>query len=352
MKSDLAVFGYRRLLTVKLWFIETTVMQNYSGYRSVLIVAGLSLNFSATAQTTTAFPVQPIRALVGYAAGGGADGLIRAIAPELSEALGQPIVIDNRGGGGTVPATQVVAVSKPDGYTMFVADNAYVVNPALMSKLPYDSVRDFTPIVVVESSSTTLLVVHPSFPARSVQALIALARSSPGKLNYASGGNGTVPHIMGELMKFEAKLNMIHVPYKSTGLAIYAVTAGEVPIGLGGIFAVKSLAESGRLRALALASGERSNLMPQVPTFKEVGWPALDATAYRGLIAPAGTPREAILRINAAVNKVLQLPAVRSRFTDVGYVPLGGTPEAYGQIIRSEMEKWGKIIRNAGIKAE
>ncbi|HTD91692.1 MAG TPA: tripartite tricarboxylate transporter substrate-binding protein [Burkholderiales bacterium] len=313
------------------------------------LVTAFCIGAPAAAQS---FPVQPIRAVVGYAAGGGADGLIRAIAAELSENLGQPVVIDNRAGGGTVIGTHVVAASKPDGYTIFVADNAYVVNPALMSKLPYDSVRDFTPIVAVESSSTTLLITHPSFPARSVKELIAMARASPGKLNFASGGNGTVPHVMGELLKYEAKINLIHVPYKSTGLAVYSVTAGEVPVGLGGIFAVKSLADSGRLRALALASSERSNLMPQVPSFKELGWPALDATAYRGLIAPAGTPRDAILKINAAANKALQMPAVRARFTDVGYVPLGGTPEDYGRIIRTEMEKWGRIIRNAGIKVE
>ena len=232
------------------------------------------------------------------------------------------------------------------------ADNAYVVNPALMAKLPYDSLRDFTPIVAAESSSTTLLVMHPSFPAKSVKELLAIVRAQPGKLIYSSGGNATVPHIMGELMKFEMKINWIHVPYKSTGLAIYATTAGEVPIGLGGIFAVKSLAESGKLRPLALASGARSGLMPNVPTFKEQGWPAMDATAYRGLIAPAGTPREAILKINAAVNKALQLPAVKKRFADVGYITLGGTPEDYGKIIRAEMEKWGRIIRNAGIRVE
>ena len=311
-----------------------------------------ALILCASGATAQSFPAQPIRALVGYAAGGGADGFIRSIANELSEALGQPIIIDNRGGGGTVPATQIVAGAKPDGHTIFVADNAYVVNPALMAKLPYDSLRDFTPIVAGESSSTTLLAVHPSFPAKSVKELLAIVRAQPGKLNYASGGNGTVPHIMGELMKSEMKINWIHVPYKSTGLAIYATTAGEVPIGLGGIFAVKSLADVGKLRALALASGARSDLMPAVPTFKELGWPALDATAYRGLIAPAGTPRDAILKINAAANKALQMPAVRKRFADVGYTVLGGTPEEYGKILRTEMDKWSKIIRNAGIKVE
>jgi tripartite-type tricarboxylate transporter receptor subunit TctC len=303
----------------------------------------------AHAQT---FPVQPIRALVGYAAGGGADGFIRAFSNELSEFLGQPVIIDNRGGGGTVPATQIVASSKPDGYTIMVCDNAFVVNPALMPKLPYDSLRDFTPIIAGQSSSTTLLVSHPSFPARSVKEMLAIVRAQPGKLNYAHGGNGTVPHIMGELMKSELKINWIAIPYKSTGLAILSTTSGETPLGLGGIFAVKSLAEAGKLRALALVSATRSDLMPAVPSFKELGWPALDATSYRGLLAPTGTPREAILRINAAANKALQLPAVKKRMNDVGYVVVGGTPEDYGRILRAEMEKWGRIIRGAGIKVE
>lgn len=318
---------------------------------TIRIFTLLLLAFAATASAQN-FPVQPIRALVGYAAGGGADGFIRAFANEMGDALGQPIIIDNRGGGGTVPATQIVVSSKPDGYTIFVCDNAFVVNPALMAKLPYDSLRDFTPIIAGESSSTTLLVVHPSFPAKSVKEMLAIVHAQAGKLNYAHGGNGTVPHIMGELMKSEMKINWVPVPYKSTGLAIYATTSGETPIGLGGIFAVKSLAGVGKLRPLALASGARNDLMPGVPTFKELGWPAIDATAYRGLIAPAGTPRDAILKINAAANKALQLPAVRKRFADVGYQVLGGTPEEYGKILRSEMDKWGRIIRGAGIKVE
>jgi tripartite-type tricarboxylate transporter receptor subunit TctC len=314
-----------------------------------MLAAGLVLATAAAAQS---YPSQQIRMVVGYAAGGGADGLIRAIAPELSELMGQPVVVDNRPGGGTVIGTQLVATSKPDGYTLLVADHAYIVNPALMSRLPYDSLRDFVPVVTISSSSTTMMVVHPSLPVRTVKELIALARARPGKLNYASGGNGTVPHVMGELFKSVAKIDLVHIPYKSTALAIYAATSGEVTIAFGGIFAVKALVDAGRLRALAIASVARSSLMPAVPTFAEAGWPAIDGTGYRGLLAPAGTPREIIVRLNAGVNKALQIPAVRARLTEVGYVALGGTPEDYGRIIAAEMEKWGKIIREAGIKVE
>jgi len=312
-------------------------------------IACLALAGNATAQT---YPNQPVRMLVGYAAGGGADGIIRAIAPELSEVLGQPIVIDNRAGGGTVIATQVVATSKADGYTMYVMDHAFIVNPVLVGKLPYDSQRDFTPVGGISSSSTTLMVVHPSLPVKSVKELVTLARAHPGKLNYSSGGNGTVPHVMGELFNAVAKIKVTHIPYKSTGLAIYATTSGEVMVGFGGIFAAKGLADTGKLRPLAIAAASRSDVMPQVPTFAESGWPQIDATSHRGIIAPANTPRDAVIRMNTAINKVLQIPAVRARMTDVGYVVTGGSPEDFGRVIRTETEKWAKILRDANIKVE
>jgi tripartite-type tricarboxylate transporter receptor subunit TctC len=315
----------------------------------VTLAAGLILAATAAAQP---YPVQQIRMVVGYGAGGGADSLIRALAPELSELLGQQIVVDNRPGGGSVIGTQIVAASRPDGYTLLIADNAYIVNPFLMSKLPYDSLRDFVPVALLSSSSTTLAVVHPSLPVKTVKELISLARARPGELNYASGGNGTLPHLMGGLLNSVAKINLVHIPYKSTALAIYAAASGEVTIAFGGIFAVKGLVEAGRLRALAIASAARNPLMPAVPTFAETGWPAVDATGYRGLLAPAGTPREIIARLNADANKAVQLPAVRARLTELGYDVLGGTPEDYGRVIRAEMEKWGKIIRDAGIKVQ
>jgi tripartite-type tricarboxylate transporter receptor subunit TctC len=298
------------------------------------------------------YPTQPVRMLVGYAAGGGADGIIRAIAPELSEALGQPVIIDNRPGGGTVIATQMVANSKADGYTMYVMDHAFIVNPVLVGKLPYDSLRDFTPVAGISYSSTTLMVAHPSLPVKSVKELVALARAHPGSLNYASGGNGTVPHVMGELFNAVAKINLTHIPYKSTGLAIYAVTSGETMVAFGGIFAAKGLADTGKLRPLAIAAAARSDIMPAVPTFAESGWPQIDATSQRGIIAPAGTPRDVILRMNGAINKVLLMPAVRARMTEVGYVVTGGTPEDFGRVIKTEMDKWAKILRAANIKVE
>lgn len=316
---------------------------------ALLLVAGAAFAAGAAAQ---AYPSQPVRMLVGYGAGGGADTLIRALAPELGELLGQQLIIDNRPGGGTVIATQLVAASKPDGYTLYVADNAYIVNPFLMSKLPYDSLKSFTPVIALSSDSQVLAFVHPSLPVRTLKELIALAKARPGQLNFASGGNGTLPHIMGEMLQSAAHIRLAHIPYKSTAAAIFAVTSGEVSIGFGGIFAVKGLVESGKLRVLAIASGVRNPLMPQVPTFIEAGGPPLDGTGYRGLLAPAGTPREVIMRLNAEANKALKMPAVRARFADLTLTPLGGTPEDFARIIAAEMDKWGGIIRDAGIRVE
>ena len=298
------------------------------------------------------YPSQPIRAVVGYAAGGGADGVIRAISSELGEALGQPVLIENRPGGGTVIATQLVVNSKPDGYTLYVADPALVFNPFLLAKLPYDTLRDLAPVIALSATSSSMLVVHPSFPAKSVNDLVAIARARPGRLNYASGGNGTLPHVLAEMLKAEARISLLHVPYKSTGHAIVAATSGEVPIAMGGLFAVKGLAQAGRLRPLAIASAKRSPVMPGVMTFAEAGWPAIDGTSYRGLVVPAGTPADIILRLNAAANRALQLPMVRKRFAENDAEVLGGSAEDYGRILRAELEKWGKVIRNAGIRAD
>ena len=295
------------------------------------------------------YPTQPIRIVVAYPAGGGADSLTRAMAPRLGELLGQQIVVDNRPGGNTVIGTQLAAISKPDGYTLLAADSAYMTNPFLLDKLPYDTLRDFAPVVLL-TASHTILVVHPSLPVKTVNELVALARSRPGQLNYASGGNGNTTHLIGELLNSVAKIKIVHIPYKGSAPAITDIVAGQVTIAFNGIFAVKSLVDSGRLRAIAIASPGRKPAMPQVPTFAQSGWPAIDATAYRGLVAPAGTPRDIVMRINAESIKCMQVPELRRRLIDLGYDPVGGSPEDYDRVIRTEMEKWGKLIREVGIK--
>lgn len=295
------------------------------------------------------YPTQTIRMVVAYPPGGGADALIRTLAPKLGEQLGQPIVVDNRPGGNTVIGTQIAATSKPDGHTFLVADSAYMTNPFLLPKLPYDTLRDFAPVVTL-TASHTMLVVHPSLPVKTVNELVTLARSRPGQLNYASGGNGNTTHLIGELLNTVAKIRIVHIPYKGSAPAITDIVAGQVTIAFNGIFAVKSLVNAGRLRAIAVASPTRKPAMPQVPTFSESGWPTIDATAYRGLVAPTGTPRDIVARINNESIRCMQVPEVRKRLIDLGYDPVGGSPQDYDRVIRTEMEKWGKLIREAGIK--
>lgn len=301
----------------------------------------------ATAQP---YPTQPIRMIVAYPPGGGADALIRTLSPKLSEQLGQHVVVDNRPGGNTTIGTQIAAGSKPDGYTFLVSDPAYFITPFLMQKLPYDILRDFAPVVLL-TSSHTVLVVHPSVPVKTVNDLVALARSRPGQLNYASGGNGNTTHLLGELLNSVARIKIVHVPYKGSAPAISDLIAGHVTIAFNGIFAVKGLVEAGRLRAIAIAGPERKPAMPQVPTFAESGWPMISAPAYRGLVVPTGTPRDIIMRINAEAIKCMHIPEVRKHLVDLGYDPIGSSPEEYDRVIRSEMEKWGKLIRETGIKA-
>ena len=297
------------------------------------------------------YPTQPIRIVVAYPAGGGADSLTRAMAPRLGELLGQQIVVDNRPGGNTVIGTQLAAISKPDGYTLLAADSAYMTNPFLLDKLPYDTLRDFAPVVLL-TASHTILVVHPSLPVKTVNELVALARSRPGQLNYASGGNGNTTHLIGELLNSVAKIKIVHIPYKGSAPAITDIVAGQVTIAFNGIFAVKSLVDSGRLRAIAIASPGRKPAMPQVPTFAQFGWPAIDATAYRGLVAPAGTPRDIIGRLNAELNSALSDADWRAKFvTSAGITPSGSTPEWFDQYIARDREGFSALTKSLGVKA-
>ncbi len=301
------------------------------------------------APVTSNYPTQAIRMLVPYPAGGGSDSLIRAMSAKMSERLGQTVIIDNRPGGNTAIGTQLAANSRPDGYTYLVADQAHIINPFLMPHLPYDILRDFAPVALL-ANSASILVVHPSLPVHTVNDLIALARAHPGQINYASGGNGTTTHMIGELINAEAHIKMVHIPYKGAAPAIADIVAGQVSVAFNGVFAVRPLVESGRLRAIAISGTQRKPAMPQVPTFIESGWPSIDATSYRGLVAPMGTPLPFITKIYEESIKCLETPEVHKRLLDLGYDPTGGSPQTYDRIIRSEMSKWGRLIRQVGIR--
>ncbi|MEO5784375.1 MAG: tripartite tricarboxylate transporter substrate binding protein, partial [Casimicrobiaceae bacterium] len=308
------------------------------------------LPWTAAAQAQS-YPNRPVRLIVPFAPGGGTDILMRILAPKLSEALGQPIVIDNRPGASSIIGTELVAKAPADGYTLLAVDTSYSVNPSLHAKLPYDSVKDLAPVIHL-ASAPVILVVHPSVPAKSVKELVALGKAKPGSLAYASGGNGASTHLAGELLKMVAGIDAVHVPYKGTGPAIADVVAGQVQMNFAGISSARQFVESGRLRAIAVTGDKRNPAMPDVPTFAESGYPGVDAGTNWGLFAPAGTPPEVVARLNTELNRVLQMPEVKSRVADLGYDVGGGTPEAWAARARADTEKWAKVVKQAGIKID
>jgi tripartite-type tricarboxylate transporter receptor subunit TctC len=308
----------------------------------------LTASFHAAAQS---YPSRAIRVVIPYPPGGGSDMLIRPIAARVSESIGQQLLMDNRPGGGSVIGTQLAAKSAPDGYTALIVDLAYYANPTLLTKLPYDSVRDLAPVVNL-ASSAVILVVHPSLPARNLKELIALAKARPGEINYASGGNGTGSHLGAELLKLAAGINLVHVAYKGVAPALTDTLSGQVTVTFAGVNSARAFIEAGRLRALGISGTARKSAVPNVPTFAELGFPLMDATTHRGLLVPAGTPTEVIARLNTEFNKALATPALRTRLEELGYDATGGTVSDYGALVRTEISKWEGVIRKAGIRIE
>ena len=316
--------------------------------RGALTAGALVAALNAAAQS---YPTRAIRVMIPYPPGGGSDMLIRPIAARVSESIGQQLIMDNRPGGGSIIGTQLAAKSTPDGYTALIVDLAFYSNPSLGSKLPYDSVRDFAPVVSL-ASSASVLVVHSSVPAKNLKELIALAKARPGELHYSSGGNGTSTHLAGELLKNAAGINLIHVPYKGVALALTDTLAGQITITFAGVNAIRGFVETGKLRALGITGAVRKAAVSKVPTFAESGLPGLDATTWRGLLTPVGTPVEAITKLNAEVNKALAHAPLRTRLEELGYDASGGTADEYAKLVRSEITKWESVIRKAGIRIE
>jgi len=316
--------------------------------RSCCVVALCLLAHSAVAQT---YPSHPIRMVVGFPPGGATDLVARAVGERLSEALGQPVVIDNRGGAGGTIGSDVVAKAAPDGYTLLMAAGAFSIAPSLYVKLPYDSVADFTPVGLV-AKGAFMLVANPSLPAKSVAEVVALARAKPGTLNFASTGVGASPHLAGELLNSMAGIHLVHVPYKGDSAALADLTGGRVELAIMSISASTPLAAAGRLRPLAVTSAQRSKLAPDVPTVGESGVPGYELTTWWGVLAPAKTPREIVTRINAALERIASTPEFRERLATVGVEAEGSTPEAFGALIQREIEKNARLVKAAGIKPE
>jgi len=298
-----------------------------------------------------AFPVKTVRLIVPFAAGGGGDGAARPLAQALSARLSQQIVIDNRGGAGGVIGIETAANAPPDGYTLLLSTAGFAALPALHRTLPFDPIRDFTGVIIAESG-IYILVVNPASALTSVKGLIAYAKANPGKVDFASAGFGSTIHLAGELFKSTAQIQMIHVPYKGAGPAITDVIGGQVQTMFASALNALPLIKAGKLRALAVTSAKRSALAPELPTIAESGVPGFEATGWYGIAAPARTPKAVIRRLNADANDALR----SAKFTDLikaqGLEPVGGTPDAATALIRNDVMRWTRLIRDAGISPQ
>jgi len=317
-----------------------------------LLCGALLLGAQLAAGTCAAqgYPTKPVRFLVGFPPGGTNDILARALAPKLSEYLGQPVVIENRGGASTAIATELAARSAPDGYTILLNAAGHATNPALM-KLNFDSIRDFAFITLV-AESQNLLVLHPSVPARTVKDLIAVSKRRPGEINYGSSGMGTTPHLSAELFQNMTGAKWVHIPYKGSGIGLTALLAGEISLYFANVPSVIRHVQAGKLRPIALSGPKRTAAVPGIPTVAESGLPGFEVTSWFGVSAPARTPRPIVDRLNGDIVRALNTPDLRERLLGMGADPVGNTPEQYTAFVQNEIVKWGKVIKAAGIKGE
>jgi tripartite-type tricarboxylate transporter receptor subunit TctC len=315
---------------------------------AVLVAAGMLAGGPAAAQS--AYPTKPIRFIVPFAPGGNTDVQARLIGQKLAESLGQQVIVDNRPGAGGTIGVDMAAKAPADGYTIVLASFGNIlVGASLYKKLPYDPVKDFAPVILV-SEPAGLIVVHPSVPVKSVKELIDYAKANPGKLNYASAGNGTWNHLFAEQLKSLAGIQMTHVPYKGAGPAVNDVVGGHVQVMIAPFPSAAAHVKSGRLRALAVTGTKRSPLFPEVPTAAQSGLPGYSAASWFAVLAPAGTPREIVMRLNQEINRVLNAPEVKAAYAAEGIEPAGGTPGELVRSMREGMAKWGKLVRDLGIK--
>ncbi len=313
---------------------------------------GAALFAAAVHAGAQAWPTKPIRLVVPFPPGGAVDFYARVVQQPLSEALGQTVVIENKAGASGMVGAELVAKSPPDGYTLLLGNIASLaINVGIYPKMPYDPVKDFTPIVRTVDVNY-VLIVHPSVPAKTVSELVAYAKANPGKLSYGSAGSGSLPHLGTELFKAQTGTDIVHVPYKGGGPMVTDLLGGSVQMVIADQANLMPHVQSGKLRALAVATPKRSPNAPELPTIAESGLPGYDATAWQGLVGPPGLPPDVVARLNAAFNKVMAIPAVREKLVGGGLEPVGGTPEEFGRFIASEIAKWTKIAKDVGAKAE
>jgi len=320
--------------------------------RTVKLLLVVILLCAATYATAQQYPAKPIRIVVPFPAGGIADLFARVIGQKFYEAWGQPVVVDNRPGAGGNIGAEIVAKSPADGYTLVMGSiGTHSVNVSLFSKLAFDPVRDFAPVALVMEAEG-LLVLHPSVPAKSVKELIALARARPGQVAYASAGHGTAGHLSGELFKSMAKVDMVHVPYKGNVPAITDLMAGQTSLLFATMPTVLPQVQAGRLKALAVTSSTRSPAAPELPTVAEAALPGYSVTNWIGLFAPAGSPRDIVSKLNGETIRIMQAPDIRKRLANEGAKFTAKTPEEFGAFVRSEIAKWAKVVKEAGIRVD
>ena len=324
----------------------------YSRAAPALFLLATGGIFAATSVSAQSYPARPIRLIVPWPAGGGADVIGRTLSVRLGEALGQQIVVDNRAGAAGIIGTEAAARSAPDGYTIYQGNTATLgINPALHAKLPYDAARDFAPISLINTGAL-IIVVHPSLPARNVSELIALARTQPGKINYASAGPGSPAHLVAEMFKSEAKVNFTHIPYKGAAPAAIDLLAGQVDLMFGDFITCFPHVKSGRLRALAVTAGKRSPLVPAIPTVREAGGPDLQAVSWSAILAPAGTPAAIVQRLNGEIVKIAASADFNEKMRANGGTPVTSTPEELATYIRAEIARYARAVRDSGTKIE
>jgi tripartite-type tricarboxylate transporter receptor subunit TctC len=318
---------------------------------AAIAAAAVSVVCAAHPAAAQSYPSKPIRIIVATAPGGGTDFNGRLVAQKLTEQTGQQVVVENRAGASTIIGTEAVARAAPDGYTLLAAQSTITINPSMFAKLPYDMIRDFAPVSHT-LTAPNLLTVHPSVPARTVKEFVTLAKSKPGSLTYGSAGPGTSPHLSGELLKALAKIDVLHVAYKGSGPSLISLIAGETDVGFPSVPASIQHIRSGRLRGIAVTTKARAKALPEVPSIAEGGVAGYEATQWFGILAPAGTPRPVIDKLYQEIARGLRSPELQQRLVAEGMEVVASTPDEFASYIRSETDKWSRVIKSAGIKPQ
>jgi tripartite-type tricarboxylate transporter receptor subunit TctC len=326
-------------------------MKRYTGALAAGVFVAACAFAAGSAWAQASYPSKPVRIIVPWPPGGGADVLTRMLSPKLSEALGQQTVIDNRGGAAGNIGAELAAKSPPDGYTIvFAYSGTHSINPHIYSKMPFRE-TDFAPLIWL-ASVPQVVVVHPSLPVKTIKHLIALDRSKPGQLSYGSSGNGAINHLAGELFNHMTGTRLVHVPYKGGGPAAVALISGEIALILGEPASLVGHIKAGKVRAVAVTTSARSLSFPELPTVAESGVPGYEVTSWNGMLAPAGTPADIVRRLNAEYNKIISDPEMRKRMIANGYEPVGGPPEKFGEHIRAEIAKWAPVVKRANVRID